>query len=166
MAPFTVVQDISAFKYEYMDMNVSALEGGQFRDVKLKDFFGGEKEMAYVAILFYPADFSQLAREEIIEAINLYSYFADAKCQVDVRSNSGYAIAGHEPIKCALPFPDPLLLHGLPSGSPGLGQHVGQRVRGGGRPRPHPAVPHARRQEHAVLQVARGPRRVQHVGQV
>jgi alkyl hydroperoxide reductase subunit AhpC len=84
MPALAVIEDLSIFKYEYMDMNVPSLDNGQFRDIKVKEFLSGDNEKEFVAVLFYPADFTQMAREEIVEATNLYEELIEANCQVRI----------------------------------------------------------------------------------
>ena len=76
----SVIEDISVFKHEYMDMSVPALVGvGEVGEVRLRDHVG---QSDFICVLFYPADFTQLVREEIIEAERRVDDFKSAKCQV------------------------------------------------------------------------------------
>ena len=78
-----MIEDISVFKHEYMDMSVPALVGvGEVGEVKLRDRVGGESGVDFLCILFYPADFTQLVREEVIEAAKKVDDFKGVKCQV------------------------------------------------------------------------------------
>ena len=79
----SVIEDISVFKHEYMDMSVPALVGvGEVGEVKLKDRVGGDTGVDFICILFYPADFTQLVREEVIEASQRMDEFKRVKCRV------------------------------------------------------------------------------------
>ena len=80
MTELSVIEDISVFKHEYMDMSVPALVGvGEVGEVRLRDCVGGGD---FLCILFYPADFTQLVREEVIEAAHKIDDFKSVKCQV------------------------------------------------------------------------------------
>ena len=46
----------------------------------------------FLCILFYPADFTQLVREEVIEAAHRIDEFRRAKCQVTVDTDYSHAV--------------------------------------------------------------------------
>ena len=74
---------ISRHKHEYLEMLVPALAKGETNEVKLGEFLGpGEDKADSLAIMFYPADFSPLAREEILEIMDMEEQLKEARCQV------------------------------------------------------------------------------------
>ncbi len=74
---FAVIQDVSKFKFEYLDMVTPALLDGQEVNLRLRDFAGKT-----VVIVFYPTDFSNAARNELLAFVGLNGEFAEANCQV------------------------------------------------------------------------------------
>lgn len=74
----SIIEDVSQFKSDYLDMTLAVLANGEISELSLKRFLG-----KYVVILFYPADFSPMPREEILECMAKFEDFKFANCQVN-----------------------------------------------------------------------------------
>ncbi len=54
------------------------MESNEIKEIKLREYLG-----KYVAILFYPADFTQLPRNEILELVDNHEKLRERGCQVN-----------------------------------------------------------------------------------
>ena len=74
---FAVLEAVSRFKDEYLSISVPALTNGTFAEVELRESRG-----SFVTILFYSADFSSEAREELLELTDKKDEFDRNHCKV------------------------------------------------------------------------------------
>ena len=73
----SIIENVSQFKSDYLDMALPVLINGEISELSLKRYLG-----KYVVILFYPMDFSPMPREEILECMNKFEDFKFANSQV------------------------------------------------------------------------------------
>lgn len=72
-----VIEEVSNFKHEYLEMVVPCLSKGVMTELRLDDF-----KDAFKVILFYPNDFNRLIKEEIHDLNQRLPQFKALTCQV------------------------------------------------------------------------------------